>query len=138
MMKWKAAAIIAVIVLIAGLPSAGLAEVDLDILKTLKINDTPLDVAFANNHNYIYVLTDKGQILVFDPAGRQLDQMEVGSQFDQMRVVPGSDVVFLTSRKNRLVQIVQLGFVQQVNTSDSPFMGPANAPVVIAVFSEFE
>ena len=138
MMKLKTAAVIAVFLLIPVLQSAGLAEVDLDILKTLKINATPLDVAFANNHNYIYVLTDKGQILVFDPAGRQLDQMEVGTEFDQMRVVPGSDVLFLTSRKNKLVQIVQLGFVQQVNTAGSPFMGSENAPVVIAVFSEFE
>ena len=102
------------------------AEVDIDILKSLKINDTPLDVAFASKHNYIYVLTDKGQILVFDPSGRQLDQIEVGRQFDQMRVVPGADVLFLTSRKNRLVQIVQLGFVQQINTSDSPSVGPAS------------
>ena len=137
-MKLKAAAVIAVFMFIPVLQSAGLAEVDLDILKTLKINATPLDVAFANNHNYIYVLTDKGQILVFNPAGRQLDQMEVGTEFDQMRVVPGSDVLFLTSRKNKLVQIVQLGFVQQVNTAGSPFMGSENAPVVIAVFSEFE
>ena len=136
-MKLKAAAV-AAIVLVSVFPCAALAEVDLDILKTLKLKDMPLDAAFASNHNYIYVLTDKGQILVFDPSGRQLDQMEVGKQFDQMRVVPGSDVIFLTSRKNKLVQIIQLGFVQQINTSDSPFMGAENAPVVIAVFSEFE
>ena len=141
MMKWKAAAVIAAIVLMAVLPSPGLAEVDMDILKTLKISDTPLDVDFATlptRQSYVYVLTDKGQIQVFDPAGRQLDQMEVGKQFDQMRVIAGSDYIILTSSKNRLVQIVQVGFVQQINTSDSPFMGPANAPVVIAVFSEFQ
>ena len=137
-MKWKTAAVMAVFLFAALCQSPLLAEVDLDILKTLKINDTPLDVAFATNHNYIYVLTEKGQILVFDPAGHQVDQMQVGTQYDQMRVVPGSDVIFLTSRKNKLVQIVQLGFVQQIDTSDSPFVGPANAPVVIAVFSEFE
>lgn len=138
MKKWKAAAVFAMTLILAAIPLSGQAEVDVDILKTLKISDTPLDVAFANNHNYIYVLTDKGQILVFDPAGRQLDKMDVGTEYDQMRVVPGSDVLFLSSRKNRLVQIVQVGFVQQINTSDAPFRGPANAPVVIAVFSEFE
>ena len=137
MIKWIAAAA-AVIVLLPVFHSPVQAEVDWDVLKTLKINDTPLDVAFSSKHNYIYVLTAKGQILVFDPAGRQLDQMDAGGEFDQMRVVPGSDVLFLTSRKNRLVQIVQLGFVQQVNTSDSPFKGRPDAPVVIAVFSEFE
>ena len=137
-MKLKAAAVIAAIVFISMLPSSGMAEVDLDILKTLKLNAIPLDADFASNHNYIYVLTDQGMILVFDPSGRQVDQMKVGKQFDQMRVVPGSDVVFLTSRKNKVVQIIQLGFVQQVNTSDSPFKGAENAPVVIAVFSEFQ
>ena len=138
MMRLKSAAMIAAIVCIAMNPQTATAEVDLDILKSLKISDIPLDVAFASKHKYIYVLTDKGQILVFDPSGRQLDQIEVGKQFDQMRVVPGADVIFLTSRKNRLVQIVQLGFVQQINTSDSPSVGPADAPVVIAVFSDFQ
>ena len=137
-MKLKAAAVIAAIGFMSVLPSSGMAEVDLDILKSLKLNAVPLDADFASNHNYIYVLTDKGQILVFDPSGRQVDQMNVGTQFDQMRVVPGSDVVFLTSRKNKIVQIMQLGFVQQINTADSPFKGAENAPVVIAVFSEFE
>ena len=137
-MKSKTAALIAAILVVAVLVSPGRADVDLDVLKTLKITDIPLDVAFAKNHNYIYVLTDKGQILVYDPAGRLLEQMDVGKGFDQMRVIPGSDVIFLTSRQNKLVQIVQLGFVQQIDTSDSPFMGPADAPVVVAVFSEFE
>ena len=138
MMKRKAAAILAAVLFIPALMSPAIADVDMNILKILKIDDTPLDVAFAKNHNYIYVLTDKGQILVFDPSGRQLEQIEVGRQFDQMRVIPGSDVIFLTSRKNKLVQIVQVDFVQQINTSDSPTIGPPDAPVVIAVFSEFE
>ena len=137
-MKLKFAAAMAAFLFTALAPPAGLAEVDWDILKTLKIKDTPLDVAFAKNHNYIYVLTDKGQILVYNPAGRQVDQMKVGGKFDQMHLIPGSDVILLTSRQSKLVQIVQLGFVQQVNTKDSPSVGPANAPVVVAVFSEFE
>ena len=138
MMKFKAVALIAAVLCIPALSSPASADVDVNILKILKINDTPLDVAFAKNHNSIYVLTDKGQILVFDPAGRPLDQIDVGTEFDQMRVIPGSNVIFLTSRKNKLVQIVQVDFVQKVNTSDSPSIGPQDAPVVIAVFSEFQ
>ena len=138
MMKRKAAAILAAVLFIPALMSPAIADVDMNILKILKIDDTPLDVAFAKNHNYIYVLTDKGQIQVFDPSGLRLDQIKVGTEFDQMRVIPGSNVIFLTSRKNKLVQIVQVDFVQQINTSDSPSIGPPDAPVVIAVFSEFE
>jgi hypothetical protein len=51
---------------------------------------------------------------------------------------PKEDLLLLKSRKNRTVEILVLDFIQKINTSGSPFKGPKDAPVEIAVFSDFE
>jgi len=137
-MRFKTAVFFAVMFSVMAFQTIGLAEVDWSVLRTLNLEEPPLDVAFAGNRNHIYVLNNKGQILILNPGGSLLDKIEVGADIDRMQLIQGSDVLFLTSSKNKTIQIVQLDFVQNINISGSPYMGPDNAPVVIAVFSEFQ
>jgi hypothetical protein len=39
---------------------------------------------------------------------------------------------------NKTVEIVTIDFIQNINVSGSPFKGPEDAAVVIAVFDDFE
>ncbi len=126
-----------VIVLMLFLPSC-FAALEWDVLKTLKLKDQPLDVAFSSNRNHIYVLNDKGEILIYHPNGRLLDKIIVGKGVDGIKLVPGSDVLLLTNGKDKEINIVRLDFIQKINISGSPYEGPENAPVVVAVFSEFQ
>jgi len=136
--KLKTAVFLTVLFSVVGFQTVGLAEVDWSVLRTFNIEEPPLDVAFSGNRNHIYVLTNKGQILIFNTSGSLLDNIEVGPDIDRMQLIQGSDVIFLSSRKNKTIQIVQLDFVEKINIAGSPYMGPDNAPVVIAVFSEFQ
>ena len=137
-MRFKMAVFLAVMFSIIAVQTVCLAEVDWSVLRTLKLQEPPLDVAFSGNRNHIYVLNNKGQILIYNTAGSLMDKIEVGPDIDRMQLIQGSDVLFLTSSKNKTIQIVQLDFVQKINIAGSPYMGPDNAPVVIAVFSEFQ
>jgi hypothetical protein len=62
----------------------------------------------------------------------------VGKVYDRLKLVESSDILFLSSRKDKIIQIIQLDFVQNIDTLGSPFKGSENAPVIIAVFSEFQ
>jgi hypothetical protein len=64
--------------------------------------------------------------------------MDVGKGFDRLWHIQGSDVLLLSNREKKTVQIIELNFVEQIDISGSPFRGPENAPVVVAVFSDFE
>lgn len=115
-----------------------LAALDWNVIQTFNLKDPPLDVAFSTTRNKVFVLTDKGQIQVYEPNGTLDETMDVGQEFDRIWHIQGSDVLVLSSREKKSVQIVELNFVEQIDTSGSPFRGPVNAPVVVAVFSEFE
>ena len=73
-MKSKSAvALVTVTILMLFLPSC-FAALEWDVLKTLKLEDKPLDVAFSTTRNHIYILNNKGEILVYHPNGLLLDK----------------------------------------------------------------
>jgi len=115
-----------------------LAAVEWNILQTLKIEKTPRDVAMSLDGKWIYVLTDDGEVLIYSPAGKLLDHISVGETVDGIKAGPREGILLLTSRKDATVQIITLDFIKTINVEDSPFKGPADAPVVMAVFNDFQ
>lgn len=126
------------ILIVPGLFTQGLAVVDWNIHKTLKLDTQPLDVAVSENGNSIFVLTGSGKILVYSSDGHLKDKIDVGNHVDQIKSGPGEEWLFLSSRKNKTIEILHIDFIQHIDISGSPFKGPENAPVVIAVFSDFQ
>lgn len=120
------------------LATDGLAEVEYNIQRTLKTAAPPIDIAVSANGQRIFVLTETGNILVYSPAGRLQDKIDVGRHIDQIEIGPKEDLLLIKSRKNRTIQILALDFIRKISTFKSPFKGPANAPVTIIVFSDFQ
>jgi DNA-binding beta-propeller fold protein YncE len=114
------------------------ASVEWDVEKTLQLKSEPIDVAVSPDGRRIFVLNDLGQILIYSSAGSFLDEIDVGNQFDHITVSPRGDQLILNSRKKKSIEIITLDFIQDINVSGSPFKGSEDAPVVIAVFDDFE
>ena len=126
------------LLLVAVFVSNGFADVEWNIQKTLKTDTPPVDVTVSRNGKWIFVLTAPGNILVYTPDGKLQDKIGVGKHIDQIEVGPQEDMLLLKSRSNQTIEILAIDFVQNINISNSPFKGPADAPVVIAVFSDFQ
>lgn len=116
--------------------SSGL--VDWEVKKTLKIEKTPVDLAVSLNGRWVFVLTTQGSILIYSGDGRLEDEITVGKHVDDIKVGPEEDILLLTSRKKKTVEILVLDFIQNIDVSHSPFKGQADAVVTVAVFSDFQ
>jgi len=114
------------------------AALEWSVLNRLQIDTSPVDVAVSLNDKWVFVLNDRGEVLVFSRDGSLKEKIQVGKHIDQIKVGPRENLLYLNSRKNKTVDIVEFDFIQNINTADSPFKGPADAPVVIAVFTDFE
>jgi hypothetical protein len=137
-MKNRPAVFLLIAVLLLTLSSMVNGAVEGDVKKTLNLESPPLDLAASLNGKYIYVLTDQGDILIYSIEGKLEGKIAVRSQVDGIRVGPWEDVILLSSKKNKQVQILLLDFMKDIDLSHSPFKGPADAPVEIAVFSDFQ
>ena len=118
--------------------SPGHAEVETSLETTLQTGDVPMDVAVSPDGRLTYVLTGEGRVMIYDTGGKLTDKISVGSHIDQIEIGPGGERLFATSRQNKTVEIIRLDFINAINSEGSFFKGPANAPVTIAVFSEFQ
>lgn len=137
-MNNKLAALLLVPVVLLTLCSHGEAAVEWDVTKTLNIKKTPLDVAVSVNGRWVFVLTQQGSILIYSVDGKLEDEVSVGKHIDGIEVGPEEDILLLSSRKNKTVQILLLAFIQNFDISNSPFKGRVDAPVEIAVFGDFQ
>ena len=113
------------------------ASVEWGLEHTLQMDQPPLDVAVSPDGKHIFVLTESG-IFVYSQDGKLEDKIDVGYPVDQMKIGPGGKQLFITSRKNKTVQVVTIDFIVDINVSGSPYKGRQDAPVVIAVFSDFQ
>ena len=141
-MKLKKLKLIMVLtsLIVLGAFASGLAteEVQWDVYQTLQLEAKPIDVAVSPDGRRIFVLTDQGQVLIYSGNKKAEAKIDVGRHVDQIKVGPRGDTLIISSGKNKTIQVVTLDFVQKINTSGAPFKGPADAPVVIAVFDDFE
>lgn len=126
------------ILIVPGLFSQANAGVEWNIHNTLKLDTPPLDVAVSKNGNIIFVLNKSGEILIYSSGGELKDKIDVGNHVDMIRSGPREEWLFLSSRKNKTVEILHVDFIQQIDITGSPFKGVESAPVAITVFSDFQ
>ena len=141
-MKWKNIKIIVQLIIVIVIGSITMcyaaASVEWNVLNTLQLEAAPIDVAVSPDGKLIFVLTEQGKILIYSSGGPLKDKIDVGNHFDHIKVGPRGENLILNSRKNKSVQVITLDFIQNINVSGSPFKGSQDAPVVIAVFDDFE
>jgi len=112
--------------------------VEMSLQKTLQTEAAPIDVKISPDGRLIFVLTNDGNVVVYDTLGNTKDTFKVGPHINQIEIGPRGERLFATSRKNKTVEIILLDFIRNINIEGSAFKGPENAPVIISVFSEFQ
>ena len=137
-MRSRFALMVLIPVIVFTLAALTHATVEWDLIKTYKIQGTPVDVAVSVNGRWIFVLIDKGEILVYSPDGKINGKMPVGESIDRIKAGPRDDILLISSKKDRKVQIVTFDLIREIDISGSPYKGAADAVVAIAVFSDFQ
>jgi protein-disulfide isomerase len=127
--------------LIAGLLAAAApcaAEVEWRVEKELKLDAAPVDLATSASGQWLFVLTAGGKVAVFSSQGDLNDEFEVAPGVDGLATGPQEEILYLTNSKAGSVQIVLVDFIRDINVAGSPLKGPADAPVSIVVFTDFQ
>ena len=113
-------------------------DVEWETMHTLQMDAPSRDIAFSPDGSRLFILSEGGKVHIYSAAGEPEGSIDVGKDADQIRVGPKGDLLVLNSRRNKMVQLVQLTYVQDIDVSGSPFKGPEEAPVVLTIFDDFE
>ncbi|MDA8164173.1 MAG: hypothetical protein M0017_03960 [Desulfobacteraceae bacterium] len=118
---------------------AAFATVDWEAGRTISPGKAPLDVAGSADGRWTFVLTEGGKINIYSSEdGKLNDTIPVDPTMDRINVPGLGDKIIVSSSKAKKVQEILVDFVVNIPTAGSPFLGPANAPVEMVVFSDFQ
>lgn len=114
------------------------AQVDWTVMKTLELTVAIKDMKVSRNGQWIYVVTQKGNLRIYSSKGDMVDTIEVGDHVDRIEVGPSENTLYLQSNEKQNIRILDLTYVREIDISHSPFKGKAGAPVTIVYYTDFQ
>jgi len=129
---------ILLVALLFSFSSLAHAEVEKEALKTLKLDAKPIDVTVSADGKYTFVLAEGGRIFIYDTGGELKDTIKVGDSVVSIGASPNGDFLLLADSKANTLEVLKISYIVDIDVSGLPFKGPADAPVVIAVFSDYQ
>lgn len=106
--------------------------------KQFNLDVKPLDIAPTLDGTKIFVLV-QGRVLVYTvDEDRITDSLPVDKDLDKVALTGRGNTLILSSSSGKRVEIISFQIVQNIDISGLPFRGPADAPVTIAVFSDYQ
>jgi protein-disulfide isomerase len=124
--------------LFPGAVSAQPSDIDWTPLGQIKLESPPLDVSTTADGELVFVLMP-GKVVVYDRfANLRLNHIPVDQGYERLVYAAGSETLILTNGSTKELKIIHIDPVYKISVEDSPFMGPENAAVTIAVFDDYE
>jgi hypothetical protein len=114
------------------------AAVESKLRRALDLPSPPLDVAATADGQWTFVLLEGGEIRIYGSAGDLQGTIRVGDRAERIAPSPSGDQVYVTFRGEKQLKAFSVEFSYSIDVTGSPFKGPSDAPVVIAVFSDFQ
>jgi predicted DsbA family dithiol-disulfide isomerase len=97
-----------------------------------------IDMVHSLDGKFVYVLTDKSKVNVFDSNGKLQGAIPVSPTVSAIDIAPQGERLYLIDNSLNQFQSVNVAFVHNIDVKDSPFEGPADAPVTLTLFTDFE
>ncbi|HIP83300.1 MAG TPA: hypothetical protein EYH19_06970 [Desulfocapsa sulfexigens] len=123
---------------LAAANASGQSKVQLQVEKTWKLPAKPLDIVYSLDGKKVFILTDQNEVLVYQADGALLGKIDVEKGVSAIDIAPRGEKLFLINQKNNSFTDLSVDFVVSIDVTGSPYVGQENAPVTIAVFTDFE
>ncbi|HKJ15462.1 MAG: hypothetical protein OES28_05155 [Desulfobulbaceae bacterium] len=114
------------------------AKVDWEVSSAVQLDETPIDIAQTQGGDLTFLLTDEAKVVIYSAAGKIVGTIPVDPSVTDIAVSAKGEQLYLINSKRKTLQTVDINFIVEINAGDSPFLGPAGAKVVLAVFSDFQ
>ena len=130
--------LIVLFVVSVGLAGPAAAELEWTFRQQVPLTSAPLDNAVSADGELLYILS-AGQILVYAlNENKIVNTIPIENEYDSIAVSPKGNSLIVTSSAGKSLKVIDLEFIYNIDVSGLPLKGPADAPVTIAVFSDYQ
>ncbi|AMV70641.1 Disulfide bond formation protein D precursor [Desulfuromonas sp. DDH964] len=112
-------------------------SVDVRLLRSVSLGETPRQVVASADGQRIYVLTTTGQVQLYSADGQIQGRFEVGPEVTGI-TPQGAERLILQSAERQEMTLLALQPVVSLKTAGAPSLGAPDAPVEMVIFDDFE
>jgi len=113
-------------------------RVEWKVVQSWPTKSKTVSMVHSLDGKYVFILNDKSQVQIFDRKGQLQGSIPVSENISAIDIAPQGESLYLIDNEKNTFSTVSVSFVVDVNITDSPVRGPADAPVTVAVFTDFE
>lgn len=113
-------------------------KVEWGVVRQFQIASSPVDIAHSLDGKYAFVLTQDSEVLIYDNRGALQGTIPVNKGVTSIALDPLGQFLHLSDSENDKFYTLAIDFVVDINAVDAPFKGKKDAPVTVAVFSDFQ
>lgn len=112
--------------------------VEWSVLNQWSTGAKTIDMVHSLDGKFVYILTDKSKVNVFDSTGNLQGAIPVSPTVSAIDIAPQGERLYLVDSTLNQFQAISVALVHNIDVNDSPFQGPADAPVTLTLFTDFE
>jgi len=118
--------------------ASGASGVQWQVENSWQLPEKPIDLVYSLDGQRVFILTDQQQVLVYDAEGNILGKIAVKKGVSSIDIAPRGERLYLLNDRDNSFTDLSVDFVVDIDLTGSPFLGKADAPVTIAVFTDFQ
>lgn len=124
---------------IASMPASGRdGNLEWRTLNSIELPTKPLSFKQSLDGKYLFVLTQDQRVLIYDQRGTLQGSIPVDPGVSDLDIAPQGQVLYLIDSEKQVTTTLAIDFIVDIDIANSAFMGNADAPVTIVVFSDFQ
>ena len=125
------------LLVLAFLPQAVYAGLEWKTLKKVDLTDQALDVTASFDGKLVFTLTPAAILVYATEEGRFIDRIPVASGYTRISFSHEERLILSAADPARL-EIIKYSRVYDINITDRPFKGAADAKVTLVVFDDYQ
>ncbi len=118
--------------------ASGSSQIQWQEEKSWELPNKPLDIVHSLDGKRVFILTDQQNVLVYTAGGDLIGKLDVKKGVSAIDIAPRGEKLYLMNDKDKTFTSLSMDYIVNINTAGSPFLGKVDAPVTIAVFTDFE
>lgn len=98
----------------------------------------PLSMVHSLDNKRVYILGDDSMVHVYSADGADQGAIPVDKGVTAIDIAPRGEMLYLINAEKKTFSSFSISFTTPIDVTGAPFVGDENAPVVLAVFSDFQ
>ncbi|HER63440.1 MAG TPA: hypothetical protein ENO11_05640 [Desulfobacteraceae bacterium] len=119
-------------------PASQAIGIDTSVKTTWKIDAKPLDMVHSLDNKRVFILGDDHKVHVFSTDGGKQGAIPVDKGVTAIDIAPRGELLYLINQDDSTFTSLSVSFNATIDVTGAPFLGNENAPVTLALFSDFQ